>query len=80
MKHKTRPCAMCAAVEALRRVIAKGAHPKKFPPCEYCGGSGVVPDKPQRRRDKRRKDMTGEEWTEAEAYWERERERMERDE
>lgn len=81
MKHKTRPCAMCAAVEALRRVIAKGAHPKKYPPCQYCGGSGVVADNARPRRlEKRRKDMSGEEWTEADAYWERERERMEKDE
>ena len=81
MKHKTRPCAMCEAVKAIKRIVPKQRHPSSTPPCQYCGGSGVVADNARPRRlEKRRKDMTGEEWTEADAYWERERERMEREE
>jgi hypothetical protein len=79
MKHKTKPCALCEAIKAIERKFGKRAQmgPKN---CEACGGTGLVPDIKHHRYEKRRKDMTGEEWTEADSRWEREREYMEREE
>ncbi len=79
MKHKTMPCALCEAVKAIERKFGKHmqARPRN---CEHCGGTGQVRDIRKKHYEKRRKDMTGEEWTEADARWEREREYMERDE
>jgi DnaJ-class molecular chaperone len=76
---KLKNCPDCAAIEAFKQRIEKSGR-KWIPsqkPCDRCNGSGKVKDYPS-KPDKRRKDMSGEEWMEEDARWEREREYMER--
>lgn len=73
-------CPDCAAMDALKKKIeALGKKWTSGKSCDRCHGSGRVPER-RHKPEPRRKDMSGEEWTEADAFWERERERMERDE
>jgi DnaJ-class molecular chaperone len=76
---KLKNCPDCAAIEAFKQRIEKSGR-KWIPsqkPCDRCNGSGKVKDHPS-KPVKRRKDMSGEEWMEEDARWEREREYMER--
>ena len=73
-------CPDCLAMEALRVAVEKqGRQWKHGQTCQTCKGSGRVREM-KRAYDKRRKEMSGEEWTEYDARFERERERMEKDE
>ena len=72
----TSKCPSCAVNNAL---ALKGWKVPEQASCKTCKGTGeIAAHKPS--PDRRRKDMSGEEWTEHDARWERERERMEREE
>ena len=78
-------CPDCAAKAAFNQALLKANKTNNHfhqAYCNRCRGSGKIRDDrdKNRRFEKRRKDMSGEEWTEADAYWDRERERMEREE
>ena len=64
---KLKQCPDCLAVEAFKRKIEQSGRkwiPSKTP-CDRCGGSGRVKDDYRDKPGKRRKDMSGAEWYEA---------------
>jgi len=61
-------CPMCATIKAFNQELmrVKGVYQSYDPrSCNSCGGSGRVPEVPKSYR-KRRKDLSGTEWTERE--------------